>query len=69
MKPKYKVIEHMTIGQLETLYLGVRNIGINPEWTHLYPKWWHRLFFWRKYKYPEFVKKRIYTTLQNLKNK
>jgi len=23
--------------------------------THLYPRWWHKFIFWKKYRYPDFM--------------
>lgn len=42
------------------------DIYVDPQATHLYPRWWHKLLFWRTYRYPSFAMKTKRMTLAEL---
>ncbi len=31
------------------------DIYIDPKATHLFPRWWHKFIFWKKFVYPEWT--------------
>jgi hypothetical protein len=47
--------------------LPPQDIYVDPKADYLYPRWWHRFVFWKKFRYPEWKIKRRFITLTQLK--
>jgi hypothetical protein len=46
--------------------MPIREFYVDPAWDALEPKWWHRLIFWKKWHYPEYILTREWKTLKQL---
>lgn len=42
------------------------SINIDPQAEYLVPKWWHKLIFWKKFKYHSFLMKRQLKSIKDL---
>ena len=42
------------------------NIYVDKEANSISPRWWHKLLFWKKYKYHQFIIKLEYKTLKEM---
>lgn len=42
------------------------SINIDPQAEYLVPKWWHKLIFWKKFKYHSFFMRRKFKSIKDL---
>ncbi len=45
---------------------AVWKVYVDPNAEAIQPKWWHKLFFWKKWNYAQWKMKRDYIKLKDL---
>lgn len=53
---------------MDIQYTKIREIFLDSSCTHLEPRWWHKFMFWRKFKYPSCIQRRVFVSMDDIKN-